>query len=397
MQDAWQLRPNLTVTAGVRYSLYSPPYEVNGLQVAPTISMGAVVRPARAEHAAAAFRRTRARSSRSTSPARRTTSRASTRGTRTTSRRASRWRGRRRSAWSSAAATRRCSIASASAWRPTSTKASRSACRRRSAARSALAYETNPGARFVNSTTMPPTMPAAPAGGFPQTPPLRAGIITQSIDDTLVTPSAHMASAIVGFDISRNFTIEAGYVGRFGRDMLVRRDLAMPLNLVDPASGTDYFTAAQTIIRAAQAAGITANSAAARVRGAAGRRRTGRTSSPARRAAASPRRRRSRAPTCRTARTGSRRSTTWTRRARRRAASSGRTRTSPSSTIRWRRSARSAASNYNGMNLTLRRALRRRPAVRHQLHAGEVRRHGLAGRARQRASATSATAATPAS
>ena len=40
IQDAWQLRPNLTITAGVRYSLYSPPYETNGLQVAPSISMG---------------------------------------------------------------------------------------------------------------------------------------------------------------------------------------------------------------------------------------------------------------------------------------------------------------------------------------------------------------------
>src|SRR4030095_12244234 len=55
--------------------------------------------------------------------------------------------------------------------------------------------------------------------------------------------------------------IEVGYVGRFGRDMLVRRDLAMPLNLVDPASRTDYFTAAQTIIKAAQAAGISSSSA----------------------------------------------------------------------------------------------------------------------------------------
>jgi hypothetical protein len=43
--------------------------------------------------------------------------------------------------------------------------------------------------------------------------------------------------------------------------MLVRRDLAMPLNLVDPASRTDYFTAAQNIINAAQAAGITGGSA----------------------------------------------------------------------------------------------------------------------------------------
>ncbi len=40
IQDAWQLRPNLTVTAGLRYSLYSPPYETNGLQVAPSVSMG---------------------------------------------------------------------------------------------------------------------------------------------------------------------------------------------------------------------------------------------------------------------------------------------------------------------------------------------------------------------
>ena len=64
-----------------------------------------------------------------------------------------------------------------------------------------------------------------------------------------------MASAIIGYDLSRNYTVEVGYVGRFGRDMLIRRDLAMPLNLVDPASRTDYFTAAQAIIRAAQAAG----------------------------------------------------------------------------------------------------------------------------------------------
>ena len=79
-----------------------------------------------------------------------------------------------------------------------------------------------------------------------------------------------MTSAIVGFDISRNYTVEGGYVGRFGRDLLVRRDLAMPLNLVDPASGTDYFTAAQAIIRAAQAAGITASSPAVGLRRPAG-------------------------------------------------------------------------------------------------------------------------------
>ena len=38
-QDTWKLRPNLTVMGGLRYSLYSPPWEVNGLQVSPTIPL----------------------------------------------------------------------------------------------------------------------------------------------------------------------------------------------------------------------------------------------------------------------------------------------------------------------------------------------------------------------
>src|SRR5258708_29862788 len=54
-----------------------------------------------------------------------------------------------------------------------------------------LPYESNPAARFRDLTTMPPTIPAAPAGGFPQTPPPQAGVITTSIHDTINTPSPH--------------------------------------------------------------------------------------------------------------------------------------------------------------------------------------------------------------
>ena len=116
--------------------------------------------------------------------------------------------------------------------------------------------------RFVDNKTLPPTVPAAPPGGFPQTPPRRAGIITTSIDDRLITPSAHMLSAVIGRDLGRNYQVEVGYLGRFGRDLLIRRDLAMPLNLTDPRGGMDYFTAAQAIIGAAQARGIAGNSPA---------------------------------------------------------------------------------------------------------------------------------------
>jgi hypothetical protein len=38
-QDAWKVKPNLTVTYGLRYSLFSPPWETNGLQVGPNVNL----------------------------------------------------------------------------------------------------------------------------------------------------------------------------------------------------------------------------------------------------------------------------------------------------------------------------------------------------------------------
>jgi hypothetical protein len=261
IQDAWQLWPNLTLTAGVRYSLYSPPYEVNGLQVAPTVSMGAWFDQRVANMNAGI---------------------PSNASEIVTFDLAGPKHGKKGFYdWDKNNFAPRVAVA----WTPAERFVVRGGYSKvfdrvgvglatnfdegfafgmstQISSPFGAAYENNPAARFVSVTTMPSTMPAAPAGGFPQTPPQRAGIITQSIDDTLVTPSAHMASAIIGYDISRNYTIEAGYVGRFGRDMLIRRDLAMPLNLVDPASQMDYFTAAQRIIAAAQQAGLSSSSPA---------------------------------------------------------------------------------------------------------------------------------------
>jgi hypothetical protein len=38
-QDTWKVKANLTVTLGLRYSLFSPPWEANGLEVTPTESL----------------------------------------------------------------------------------------------------------------------------------------------------------------------------------------------------------------------------------------------------------------------------------------------------------------------------------------------------------------------
>lgn len=122
-----------------------------------------------------------------------------------------------------------------------------------------LNYEEDPNARFVDIFTMPGHMPTAPPGGFPQTPPVGAGIITGSIDGRIETPSAHVVNLSFARQLGTNYSIEAAYVGRFGEDQLLRRDLAMPLNLTDPESGQDYFGAVQQLIRNTQAAGLGAD------------------------------------------------------------------------------------------------------------------------------------------
>jgi hypothetical protein len=39
-QDSWRIKPNLTVTYGVRWELLPPPWEVNGFQASPTVNLG---------------------------------------------------------------------------------------------------------------------------------------------------------------------------------------------------------------------------------------------------------------------------------------------------------------------------------------------------------------------
>jgi hypothetical protein len=273
-QDTWQLRRNLTVSAGVRYGLFSPPYEVNGLQVAPSISMGKWF----ADRVAGMAKGIPSNQSPLVT--------FDLAGPKNHKRGFYDWDKNNFAPRFSAAWTPEPKSGPFHFLTGDGKMVLRGGYARvfdrlgqglaanfdngfafgMSTSISSpfgLGYESNPAVRFRDLTTMPPTIPAAPAGGFPQTPPRQAGIITTSIDDTIKTPSAHMVDFAVSRDLGRGLAIEAAYVGRFGRDLLVRRDIAMPLNLVDTKSGMDYFTAAQQVINAAQAAGITSRSAAA--------------------------------------------------------------------------------------------------------------------------------------
>ncbi len=272
VQDSWRLGSSLTLTGGVRYSLYSPPYEVNGLQVAPSVSMGQ-------------WFKDRADGMLKGVPSNKSPIVTFDLAGPKNGRKGfyewdkNNWAPRLSAAWTPhpehgpfAWLTGKDRMVIRGGYSKVFDRIGQGiATNFDSAFAFGMAtsinspfgapYETNPAARFVDVNTMPPTMPAAPKGGFPQTPPLHAGIITSSIDDTMVTPSAHMVNLLVSRELGSSFAIEGGYVGRFGRDLLIRRDIAMPLNLVDPKSGMDYFTAAQTIIKATQAAGIPAGAA----------------------------------------------------------------------------------------------------------------------------------------
>jgi len=115
--------------------------------------------------------------------------------------------------------------------------------------------ETNPAIRFQGVDVIPATYPGAPPASFPATPPTRSGTITSAIDQNLRTPYSHAYNLTFSRDLGRNYAVDVAYVGRQGRNLLMRRDAAMPSNLTEPKSGMDYFTAANLLITEARRVG----------------------------------------------------------------------------------------------------------------------------------------------
>lgn len=116
--------------------------------------------------------------------------------------------------------------------------------------------ETSRAIRFTDINAIPATYPPAPPASFPATPPVEAGVITSAIDQNLKTPYAHAYNVTFSRDLGRNYSIDVAYVGRQGRNLMIRRDLAMPMDFVDPESGQSYYEAANIGILQAQANGI---------------------------------------------------------------------------------------------------------------------------------------------
>src|SRR5262249_34291781 len=92
----------------------------------------------------------------------------------------------------------------------------------------------------------------APPGAFPQTPPSLGQAITWGIDQSLKTPYAWAFNLSVGRELPQNFSMQLAYVGRLGRHLPTQRAPRQPIDLVDPKTGIDYLAAATRLAQLAQ-------------------------------------------------------------------------------------------------------------------------------------------------
>ena len=80
---------------------------------------------------------------------------------------------------------------------------------------------------------------------FPrQRPADMALVIETSLDERIKAPTNYMWNLTYERELPKGLVIQASYIGRLGRDLLVSRDVMMPNNLTDPKSGMDWYTAA---------------------------------------------------------------------------------------------------------------------------------------------------------
>ncbi len=112
---------------------------------------------------------------------------------------------------------------------------------------SSLTERTAP--RFTGFTSIPASvLPAPPASNsFPKTFP-NAFAITFGLDDNIRTPYSMSANLSVQRELGKDMSLEVAYIGRFGRKLLIQGDLAQPVNLLDTQSQTFYYDAAKQLL-----------------------------------------------------------------------------------------------------------------------------------------------------
>jgi hypothetical protein len=242
-QDSWKLRPNLTVSFGLRHTLLQVPYERNGQEIAPTIDLGKWFD----KRAAAASTGTVVQPAFGFVQAGKANNMPGL--------------------WSMDKAdfAPRFSVAYA-LHNNTSIRAGfglyydhfgqgvidsfdqQGSFGLVTADRSPVGQYVDTTPRYVDQTTVPtsivPTLTVT--GKTPVTPGPNLSL-AWGVDQSLTTPYSYVFNGAVQHQFSRIGLIEATYTGRLGRHLMQMRDISTPNDLVDPKSGLDYFAAAKLL------------------------------------------------------------------------------------------------------------------------------------------------------
>jgi hypothetical protein len=271
LQDIWKVSPNLTLTLGLRYSLFSPVWETNGLQVCPSPSLGQWFNTRASEGANGAPS--------SEDPPLQVD-----------------WCGRangKKGYWNWDYGNIGPRVAFA--WAPNKTEGFLSkilGSGNKSSIRGGfgMVYDRfgqgivdefsgnsfglttslsnpilplNSLPRLTGVNVIPPSLlqPTPGAPSFPETIPsmqdLGASDFGSSLDTSLKTPYSYDLDFSVERDLGKGFSLDVAYVGRLSHRLLSSQDVAQPLDLRDKKSGLDYFSAIQPLARLYELQGVT--------------------------------------------------------------------------------------------------------------------------------------------
>ena len=93
---------------------------------------------------------------------------------------------------------------------------------------------------------------------FPSNPAPGSEAITWGLDNNIKTPYSYTIDFSIQRQLSSGFSLQVAYVGRLSHRLLVQEDLAMPLDPYDKAAGMDYFAAATALAKVYRS-GVTTN------------------------------------------------------------------------------------------------------------------------------------------
>jgi hypothetical protein len=261
-QDTWRVHPDLTLTLGLRYSLNTPVYETNGIQVKPNVSLGGFL-DKRAASAAQGVPYNEIISMDLAGPANNRPGYYDFEKTNFAPRAAFAWQpsfsnGFLKAIFGSgkksvfrggfAMTYDRIGSALAVAFDLNSTLGFSSS---QTIAANTYNVSDNPAPLYTGPTQNIRTLPKIVVPSkvtFPlTTPPDEDQRIEESLDDTMTTPKNYSWNFSIGREFRGGLSIEASYVGRAARNLLATRDIMQLNNLVDKKSGMDWYTAANLL------------------------------------------------------------------------------------------------------------------------------------------------------